>query len=164
MFTIRERIYTEVRVDTEDDRLTILALDCYTTPSQDRNSQPRYDVIIDGYDFNQMFFFATEIEFHHKSVQLIHKQLGIVTETKNSFVDFFNFALVCRCAVDDTLKFHPRPDPQSQRFSLEAFQYVSKHPYVFLHCKVQICNATDQNSRCAQGCVKRGRRSVRTLP
>ena len=48
MFTIRERIYAEVRVDTEDDRLTILALDCYTTPSQDRNSQPRYDVIIDG--------------------------------------------------------------------------------------------------------------------
>ena len=48
MFTIRERVYFELRVDTEDSRLTILALDCYATPSQDRDSQPIYDVIKDG--------------------------------------------------------------------------------------------------------------------
>ena len=65
--------------------------------------------------------------------------------------------------MDDTLQFHPRPDLQSQRFSLEAFQYVSKHPYVFFHCKVKICNATDPNSRCALGCQERGRRSAKAL-
>ena len=65
---------------------------------------------------------------------------------------------------DDTLKFHPSPSDQCQRFSLEAFQYVSKHPYVFFHCKVKICNATDPNSRCAQGCVSRKRRSTKPLP
>ncbi|XP_078377370.1 uncharacterized protein LOC144660588 isoform X1 [Oculina patagonica] len=118
MFNIRERMYYEIRVDTEDDRLTILALECYATPSQDRDSQPRYDVIRDG----------------------------------------------CSVDDDDTLKFHPRADPQSQRFSLEAFQYVSKHPYVFFHCKVQICNATDPNSRCAQGCIARRRRGAKPLP
>ncbi|XP_078377374.1 uncharacterized protein LOC144660588 isoform X5 [Oculina patagonica] len=119
MFNIRERMYYEIRVDTEDDRLTILALECYATPSQDRDSQPRYDVIRDG----------------------------------------------CSVDDDDTLKFHPRADPQSQRFSLEAFQYVSKHPYVFFHCKVQICNTTDPNSRCAQGCIAaRRRRSAKPLP
>ena len=42
----------EVQVDTEDDRLTILALDCLATPSQDRNSEPSYDVIKDGCVFN----------------------------------------------------------------------------------------------------------------
>lgn len=47
-FYIRERVYLETCVDTEDDRLTILALECYATPSQDRDSQPRYDVIRDG--------------------------------------------------------------------------------------------------------------------
>ena len=41
-------MFFEVQVDTEDDRLTILALDCLATPSQDRNSEPRYDVIKDG--------------------------------------------------------------------------------------------------------------------
>ena len=48
MFYIRERMYFEIRVDTEDDRLTILALDCYATPSQNRDSKPRYDIIRDG--------------------------------------------------------------------------------------------------------------------
>ncbi|XP_068762183.1 ZP domain-containing protein-like [Montipora capricornis] len=117
-FYIRERIYLETCVDSEDDRLTILALECYATPSQDRNSQPRYDVIRDG------------------------------------------------CSVDegDTLKFHPSPSDKCQRFSLEAFQYVNKHPYVFFHCKVKICNASDPNSRCAQGCVSRRRRSAKPLP
>ena len=65
---------------------------------------------------------------------------------------------------DDTLKFHPSPSDQCQRFSLEAFQYVNNHPYVFFHCKVMICNATDPNSRCAQGCVSRRRRSLKPLP
>ena len=41
-------MYFEIRVDTEDDRLTILALDCYATPSQNRDSKPRYDIIRDG--------------------------------------------------------------------------------------------------------------------
>ena len=49
MFTIRERMYFELHVDTEDRRLTIFALDCFATPSQDRNALPRYDVIKDGY-------------------------------------------------------------------------------------------------------------------
>ena len=71
-----------------------------------------------------------------------------------------------RCSVDedDTLKFHPSPSDQCQRFSLEAFQYVNKHPYVFFHCKVKICDASDPDSRCAQGCVSRRRRSVKPLP
>ena len=71
-----------------------------------------------------------------------------------------------RCSVDedDTLKFHPSPSDQCQRFSLEAFQYVNKLPYVFFHCKVKICNASDPYSRCAQGCVARRRRSAKPLP
>ena len=42
-------MYFELHVDTEDRRLTIFALDCFATPSQDRNALPRYDVIKDGY-------------------------------------------------------------------------------------------------------------------
>ncbi|KAJ7390056.1 hypothetical protein OS493_027581 [Desmophyllum pertusum] len=119
---IRSRLFFELRVDTEDKRLTIFALDCFATPSQDRNSEPRYDVIKDG------------------------------------------------CSVDDdeTLKFLDSVDAQSQRFSLEAFQYVSKNTYVFFHCSVQVCNATDLGSRCARGCQQqsqqRRRRSLKPLP
>ena len=73
---------------------------------------------------------------------------------------------VDRCSVDETLSFHPRPNPQSERWSIEAFQYVNRNnPFVFIHCKIKVCNATDPNSRCAQGCQpSRKRRDAETFP
>ena len=61
---------------------------------------------------------------------------------------------------------HPPPDPQSERWSTEAFQFVNRPtPFVFIHCKVKVCNATDPTSRCAQGCqASRKRRQVKPLP
>ena len=48
-----------------------------------------------------------------------------------------------------------------QRFKLESFSFVGDHPFVYMHCKVKICNATDTNSRCAQGCLhERRKRSL----
>lgn len=115
---LRHRLYFEVRVETKDSRLSILALDCYATPSQDRNSEPRYNLIANG------------------------------------------------CPVDETVSNHPPPDPQSERWSTEAFQFVNRPtPFVFIHCKVKVCNATDPTSRCAQGCqASRKRRQVKPLP
>lgn len=46
--SIRKKMYFDVRVDTDDSRLTILPLDCFGTPSQDRNALPRYNLIKDG--------------------------------------------------------------------------------------------------------------------
>ena len=34
---------------------------------------------------------------------------------------------------------------------------------MFFHCEVQICDAADPASRCAQGCVQRRRRSEAVL-
>lgn len=73
------------------------------------------------------------------------------------------FALVFRCSVDqdDTLSFIPTNDTRTQKFSLEAFSFVGDHQFVYMHCMVRICNASDPNSRCAQGCIpSRRRRSL----
>ena len=67
-----------------------------------------------------------------------------------------------RCAVDDTVEFIQTQDKRIQRFKLEAFKFVGDHQFVYMHCKVIICNATDDSSRCAQGCVRRGKRSLIT--
>ena len=58
-----------------------------------------------------------------------------------------------RCAIDETVQFIPTVEERIQRYTLEAFSFVGDHPFVYLHCKVKICNATDPNSRCAQGCL-----------
>ena len=55
----------------------------------------------------------------------------------------------------------PSPDKRQKRFSLEAFSFVGDNPFVYMHCKVKICNESDPNSRCAQGCIpQRAKRSL----
>ena len=65
--------------------------------------------------------------------------------------------------MDKTVKFHPTNDKRTQKFSLEAFAFVGDHMFVYMHCRVKICNASDPSSRCAQGCIRRAKRAVTTL-
>ena len=74
-----------------------------------------------------------------------------------------SLCILSRCATDNTVKFIPTVDERTQRFRLEAFKFLGDHQFVYMHCKVKICNATDPNSRCAQGCLHdRRRRSLYT--
>ena len=61
--------------------------------------------------------------------------------------------LTCRCPTDKTLKTHPAP-PGKDRFSFKAFQFVRSQgkPYIYVHCRVMVCNATDQDSNCVRQC------------
>ena len=67
-----------------------------------------------------------------------------------------------RCPNDATLKYLSAPSFSSQRFSLEAFKFIADHPFVFVHCHVIVCNATDP--KCVKGCSsgERGRREAST--
>ena len=60
------------------------------------------------------------------------------------------------CAVDNTVKLLPSPTGYS-RFSLETFEFI-KQPFMFLHCHMVICNASNTQSRCARGCESNARR------
>ncbi|KAJ7390067.1 hypothetical protein OS493_027592 [Desmophyllum pertusum] len=61
------------------------------------------------------------------------------------------------CPNDETVKYHSAPSISAQRFSLEAFKFIAKHPFVFVHCHVIICNSTDPGSKCAKKCPSSGR-------
>ena len=75
-----------------------------------------------------------------------------------------SFFALNRCAADDTVSFLPSSDRHSVRWSAETFKFVGEHSYVFIHCKVKVCNATDPNSWCAQGCQPRSKRGTKALP
>ena len=78
------------------------------------------------------------------------------------FTSTYHFSLsLYRCAIDDTVEFIETADERMQRFKLESFSFVGDHPFVYMHCRVKICNATDPNSRCEQGCLhERRKRSL----
>ena len=79
---------------------------------------------------------------------------------QNNQVSVFSF----RCSVDkdNTLMFLPSADKRTQRWKIEAFAFVGDHPFVYMHCRIKVCDAADPNSRCAKGCIKRGKRSLMT--
>ena len=56
------------------------------------------------------------------------------------------------------MKYHSVPSASAQRFSLEAFKFIADHPFVFIHCHVIVCNATDPGSNCATKCPSGSRR------
>ena len=58
------------------------------------------------------------------------------------------------CPVDPSVQFHNSSDPTKIRFSFEAFKFLGDHDYVFIHCRVHVCDVNDPNSRCAKGCMK----------
>lgn len=57
------------------------------------------------------------------------------------------------CPRDPSVQFHNSSDPTKTRFSFEAFQFLGDHDYVFIHCRVYVCDVNDSNSRCAKGCL-----------
>lgn len=71
------------------------------------------------------------------------------------------------CPTDRTVQYHKTVIKQEQRFSLKAFQFVNvENPeFVYIHCTVVVCNATDINSMCNKDCyaevTNRYKRSIR---
>lgn len=61
--------------------------------------------------------------------------------------------MLYRCPKDETVRFHSGPST-TQRFSLEAFQFVSGQvePYLYVHCEVVLCNVTDVKPICRKDC------------
>ncbi|XP_072174026.1 oncoprotein-induced transcript 3 protein-like [Diadema setosum] len=66
------------------------------------------------------------------------------------------------CAEDPTLQILDHSsDPSFKPFIIDAFIFIGENPEVFVHCEVLVCDSDDPNSRCAQGCQSRVRRSGR---
>lgn len=65
--------------------------------------------------------------------------------------------------MDRTVKFY-KGSYNVQRYSFRAFQFIAKgRQFVYIHCHLIVCNASNTASRCSQGCLSsfgRLRRSV----
>ncbi|XP_015761412.1 PREDICTED: uromodulin-like [Acropora digitifera] len=81
------------------------------------------------------------------------------TQDHEATIKFRHPLIVEGCPRDPSVKFHPSSDPTKVRFSFEAFKFLGDHDYVFVHCRVHVCDINDTNSRCAKGCMN-GNRSV----
>ncbi|CAH3173407.1 unnamed protein product [Porites lobata] len=106
---LRQYLFFQASVKTKDKTLSVLAENCYATPSQDREHDDKYHLIKNGCPFDKT------------TITIQSQKVGV------------------------------------DRFSTEAFKFIADHPFVFVHCQIRICDASNPGSRCAQGCIKEGR-------
>ncbi|XP_078679063.1 cadherin-related family member 1a-like isoform X2 [Branchiostoma floridae x Branchiostoma belcheri] len=62
------------------------------------------------------------------------------------------------CVVDESLQVLPS-DQRRFRFTLAAFELLQSNPWVYVYCEVVVCNMTELNSRCHQGCISQATES-----
>ncbi|KAL9968058.1 hypothetical protein ACROYT_G026384 [Oculina patagonica] len=106
--------------------------------------------------------------FFEVSVTSGDKQLSIIADRCNATPtqdqkNSLKYEFIRKgCPNDITVKYYSAPSVSAQRFSLEAFKFIADHPFVFVHCHVIVCNATNPDSQCAKKCPSsgRGRRAV----
>ncbi|EFB24912.1 hypothetical protein PANDA_022262, partial [Ailuropoda melanoleuca] len=64
-----------------------------------------------------------------------------------------------RCNQDETCKVYPLSGHYG-RFQFDAFKFLRSLGSVYLQCKILICDSSDHQSRCNQGCVSRRKRDI----
>ncbi|XP_034093804.1 deleted in malignant brain tumors 1 protein-like isoform X3 [Gymnodraco acuticeps] len=64
------------------------------------------------------------------------------------------------CPVDNTYYAYVSGTHPYARFRFQAFQFLRATESVYIQCKVLICLASDNNSRCRRGCYNRAARDV----
>ena len=77
---------------------------------------------------------------------------------ENPFISVIHFS----CDKDETIRHYSYGLSRVQRFSIQAFRFLSQHRFVYLHCDLVVCHGYDYNSTCARStsCSKRYRRDV----
>ncbi|XP_028394865.1 uncharacterized protein LOC114519007 [Dendronephthya gigantea] len=70
------------------------------------------------------------------------------------------------CDKDETIRHYSTRMSPVQRFSIQAFRFLSQHRFVYLHCDLVVCYGQDSNSTCARStsCLQRYRRAAVDKP
>ncbi|XP_019646257.1 PREDICTED: oncoprotein-induced transcript 3 protein-like [Branchiostoma belcheri] len=103
-------------------------------------------------------FLQLQAEGHQQDDELSVLAESCVATPSMNLNDQHQYVLVENgCPKDATFQSFSSPNPAVQRFGFQVFRFVDDQPVVYVHCEVVVCNATDPNSRCAQGCISNAR-------
>ncbi|XP_078375736.1 uncharacterized protein LOC144659170 [Oculina patagonica] len=143
----RKLVFSEKGIGNFTVFLELFHSDSFTTPY----SQGEFPVSL---KLRQQIFVQGKVDSIDKRLSIMAEKC-FATPTPDENDPKKHDILIDGCAVDDTVKILSSPKGY-YHFSLEAFEFI-KQPFVFIHCHVIICNASNPQSRCARGCESNGR-------
>ncbi|KAI8499304.1 hypothetical protein Bbelb_230680 [Branchiostoma belcheri] len=102
-------------------------------------------------------YFQLQVEGHSQRLSIL--ALSCKATMSPNKDDALQYALIDDgCAVDETLQFYSSYNLATQQFGFEAFRFIRELRTVYIHCEVEVCDAAEPGSRCAQGCAPGARR------
>ncbi|CAH3124730.1 unnamed protein product [Pocillopora meandrina] len=110
----------------------------------------------------QDLYFEASVKSKDKTLSVLGENC-VATPTQDS-KHATSYPLITNgCPVDETTNIM-KSSVGTFRFTTESFKFIAKHPFLFVHCQIRVCDSTDPKSRCAQGCLRgdRRRRDVTT--
>ncbi|XP_066284070.1 uromodulin-like [Branchiostoma lanceolatum] len=125
-------------------RLDLFPTQSYLAPY----STPDYPV---HYHLRERMYLQLQVQGHARQLSVIALHCE-ATSGRNTSLQYP--LIEDGCASDDTLQLYTNSDPATQRFSLEAFRFVQEVTTIHIRCEVEVCDAADTGSRCAQGCIQ----------
>ncbi|XP_078695273.1 scavenger receptor cysteine-rich domain-containing protein DMBT1-like [Branchiostoma floridae x Branchiostoma belcheri] len=85
----------------------------------------------------------------------------VATPSRNPTDTVIYSVIENNCPEDPTVRMYNTSLPNVERFGFRAFQFTTGQNKVYLHCVIQVCDGSDPNSQCTQGCMRRGDREKR---
>ncbi|NXA08513.1 DMBT1 protein, partial [Sapayoa aenigma] len=64
------------------------------------------------------------------------------------------------CRSDPSYVTYYSPNSHLARFKFNAFEFISRHPSVYLKCELMVCRRGDYSSHCYRGCTRRAKRDT----
>ncbi|GAB0191955.1 deleted in malignant brain tumors 1 protein-like [Grus japonensis] len=136
------------------------------------NQFGRYDVNITFYDSSSFLHQVHDFPYYIDLNQNLYLQVYLHSSDPNLVVfveacmaspdphDFstLTYNILENGCGDSSYATYSFPDSHFARFTFNAFEFISRHPLVYLQCELVVCRLRDYSSRCYQGCISRSKR------
>ncbi|XP_066549031.1 deleted in malignant brain tumors 1 protein [Amia ocellicauda] len=110
-------------------------------------------------DLNQYLYVQVQLQSRDSNL-VIFLDTCVASPSATDFVTRTYDLIRNGCKRDGTLYTYVSGSSNVARFRFNAFKFMRVHPQVYLQCRVSVCQANDNSSRCSQGCLSRRRRDV----
>ncbi|NXO61073.1 DMBT1 protein, partial [Aramus guarauna] len=138
------------------------------------NQFGRYDVNITFYDSSSFLHQVHDFPYYIDLNQNLYLQAYLHSSDPNLVVfveactaspdphDFstLTYNILENGCGDSSYATYSSPDSHFARFKFNAFEFISRHPLVYLQCELVVCRVRDYSSRCYQGCISRSKRDT----
>uniref|UniRef100_A0A7M4EV45 CUB and zona pellucida like domains 1 n=1 Tax=Crocodylus porosus TaxID=8502 RepID=A0A7M4EV45_CROPO len=121
-------------------------------------SQPVYDSPY-YVDLNQNLFLQAYL-YSSDSNLVLFVDTCVASPDPNDFTTVSYDIIRNGCIRDSSYTTYYSGYNYTARFKFNAFQFVNRHPTVYLQCQMVVCPAYDYSSRCYQGCLSRFKRDA----